>query len=95
MWRKVQTWIDCREGNSTIGQDQVQTFLDHAAHLHDERVMKGERGPELFPRPLFEESPMQQREKIYEYTLRRLKVNKTEISKFSGVENCPKWFHTG
>ena len=52
----------------------MQTFLDHAAHLHDERVMKGERGPELFPRPLFEESPMQQREKIYEYTLRRLKV---------------------
>ena len=52
----------------------MQTFLDHAAHIHDERVMKGERGPELFPRPLFEEPPMQQREKIYEYTLRRLKV---------------------
>ena len=67
-------YLYCREGNSTIGQEQVQTFLDHAAHLHDERVMKGERSPELFPRPLFEEPPMQQREKIYEYTLRRLKV---------------------
>ena len=78
----------------------MQTFLDHAAHLHDERVMKGERGPELFPRPLFEESPMQQREKIYEYTLRRLKVNKADISKFGGVENCLKsrqmvYFYTG
>ena len=68
----------------------MQTFLDHAAHLHDERVMKGERSPELFPKPVFEEPPMQQREKIYEYTLRRLKVKLNHCT--GATEKCGKLF---
>ena len=32
---------------------------------HDERVLKGERGPNLFPKPVYEEAPFQQRENIF------------------------------
>ena len=32
---------------------------------HDERVLKGERGPNLFPKPVHEEPPFQQRETIF------------------------------
>lgn len=56
----------------------MQTFLDHAAQLHDDRVMKGERDINLFPKPVFEEPPMQQREKIYAHTMKRLMQNDTD-----------------
>ena len=29
---------------------QVQQFLDHAAKTHDQKVMHGEKGPNLFPK---------------------------------------------
>jgi len=29
---------------------QAQKFLDHAAKTHDERVMRGEKNPHLFPK---------------------------------------------
>ena len=32
---------------------------------HDERVLKGERSPNLFPKPVYEEPPFQQRETIF------------------------------
>jgi len=64
-WFEEAWYLAGREGNETLRQDQVHTFLDHAAKQHDERVLKGERGPNLFPKPVHEEPPFQQRETIF------------------------------
>jgi len=54
------------EGNKTVRQDQVQQFLDHAAKEHDTRVLRGETSRHLFPKPVHEEPPLSQRQKVYE-----------------------------
>ena len=33
---------------------------------HDSRVLKGEKGPNLFPKPVYDEPPFEQRRKMYE-----------------------------
>ena len=66
------------EGNKTLSQDQVQQFLTHAAKTHDEKVMSGERGPNLFPKPVYEEPPVEQREKMYLIQREKLIENITD-----------------
>eukprot|EP00095_Tigriopus_kingsejongensis_P007522 snap_masked-scaffold103_size370364-processed-gene-2.2 protein:Tk07522 transcript:snap_masked-scaffold103_size370364-processed-gene-2.2-mRNA-1 annotation:"hypothetical protein DAPPUDRAFT_22132" len=73
-----EAWILAgQEGNATLSQDQVQTFIDHAAQSHDERVLKGERGPGLFPQPVYVEPPLVQRQKLQEDLHQRLIENVT------------------
>ena len=45
-----EAWVmaGSERNQSSLRQDQVQQFLDHAAKAHDVRVLNGERGPELF-----------------------------------------------
>ena len=54
------------EGNKTLKQEQVQQFLDHAAKIHDNKILNGEKNSrgELFPKPVYQEAPYDQREKI-------------------------------
>ena len=83
-----EAWILAgTEGNRTLNQDQVQTFLDHAAKTHDEKVMKGERGPNLFPKPVYEIPPLEQREMLYEQTRKRLIENVTRPHLVTGHQD--------
>ena len=37
-----EAWVMAgQEGNKTLKQEQVQSFLDHAAKVHDTKVLKG------------------------------------------------------
>jgi len=63
-WFEEAWMLAHEEKNSTVSQDQVQQFLDHAAKEHDERVLKGERSGNLFPKPVYEEPPVEQRNKL-------------------------------
>eukprot|EP00094_Tigriopus_californicus_P009767 TCALIF_09416-PA protein Name:"Similar to P4HA2 Prolyl 4-hydroxylase subunit alpha-2 (Gallus gallus)" AED:0.25 eAED:0.25 QI:0/0.66/0.5/1/1/1/10/0/816 len=73
-----EAWVLAgREGNQTVSQDQIQTFIDHAAKTHDERVLNGDKDPNLFPKPVYEEPPFQQREKIYQTIHDKLMKNLT------------------
>ena len=37
-----EAWVMAgQEGNRTLKQEQVQSFLDHAAKVHDTKVLKG------------------------------------------------------
>lgn len=57
-----EAWILAgEEENATVSQTQVQQFLDHAAKEHDERVMKGDQSGNLFPKPVYEQPPQEQR----------------------------------
>jgi len=67
------------ETNVTVSQDQVQQFLDHAAKEHDDRVMAGERNGNLFPRPVYEEPPQEQRSKLIASLPKRVANNYSEI----------------
>lgn len=55
----------------------MQQYLNHAAKTHDQRVMKGETGPNLFPKPVYEEPPMEQRSKLYDSQREKLMENIT------------------
>lgn len=71
-----EAWVLAgREGNQTVSQEQIQTFIDLAAKTHDERVLNGEKDPNLFPKPVYEEPPFQQREKIHQSTHEKLMKN--------------------
>merc|ERR1712223_311499 len=63
-----EAWIMAgMEGNKTLKQEQVQSFLDHAGKVHDTKVLKGNDGirmGNLFPKPMYEESPTEQRMKM-------------------------------
>ena len=69
------------ERNQSLRQDQVQQFLDHAAKMHDSKVLNGHRGPELFPKPVYEESPFDQRSKLIQETRQRFQKNITSLGK--------------
>ena len=62
------------ERNKSVSQDQVQQFLDHAAKEHDERVMAGESSGNLFPRPVYEEPPQEQRSKLVQSRVLRARA---------------------
>ncbi len=70
-----------QEGNRTLKQDQVQKFLDHAAKVHDTKVLNGEKSNELFPKPVYEESPYDQREKVILEARRKFQENITSLIK--------------
>ena len=39
-----EAWVMAgQEGNKTLKQEQVQSFLDHAAKIHDSKVLKGKK----------------------------------------------------
>ena len=65
------------EGNKTLKQEQVQQFLDHAAKIHDTKVLNGERSPDLFPKPVYEESPYDQRERLNNEIRKQFEANRT------------------
>ena len=58
-------------------------FLDHAAKEHDERVMAGEANGNLFPRPVYEEPPQEQRSKLVQSRVLRARArvatNRSEL----------------
>ena len=46
-----EAWVMAgQEGNRTLKQEQVQSFLDHAAKVHDTKVLKGKKciNPAMF-----------------------------------------------
>ena len=75
-----EAWVMAgSERNQSLRQDQVQQFLDHASKAHDVKVLNGERGPELFPKPVYEESPFDQRTKLVQETKQRFQKNITTL----------------
>ena len=76
------------EGNQ-IG---INKLIDTSFFQHDERVLKGERGPNLFPKPVYEEPPFTQREHIYKNQRIEFHRNLTELSQAikSGHRNQDK-----
>jgi len=78
-WFEEAWHLAGEENNSTVSQDQVRQFLDHAAKEHDERVLRGEKSGNLFPRPVYQEAPQGQRTKMI---TRQTKIarNDTDLS---------------
>ena len=90
-----EAWVMAgSERNQSLRQDQVQQFLDHASKAHDVKVLNGERGPELFPKPVYEESPFDQRTKLVQETKQRFQKNITTLGTafFSMVQSPLKNF---
>ena len=82
-----EAWVMAgNEGNKTLRQDQVQKFLDHAAKVHDSKVMKGEKSTDLFPKPVYEESPFDQREKIIKEAKDKFQENITSLVRFDSYD---------
>lgn len=82
-----EAWVMAgQEGNKTLKQEQVQSFLDHAAKVHDTKVLKGEKSPELFPKPVYEEAPFDQREKVILETRQKFQKNVTSMVKFEAYD---------
>jgi len=80
-----EAWVMAgQEGNRTLKQEQVQSFLDHAAKVHDTKVLKGEKSKQLFPKPVYEEAPFDQREKVIQGMRDEFHRNVTNMVK---VEN--------
>ena len=80
------------EGNRTLKQEQVQSFLDHAGKVHDTKVLKGERTEvgQLFPKPVYEEPPTEQRMKMINNQKQIIKKNLTSLVKYDeaiGMQN--------
>ena len=81
------------EGNRTLKQEQVQSFLDHAGKVHDTKVLKGNDGirmGNLFPKPVYEESPTEQRMKMINSQKQIIKKNLTSLVKYDeaiGMQN--------
>ena len=72
------------EGNKTLKQEQVQSFLDHAGKVHDTKVLKGDQTMmgNLFPKPVYEESPTEQRMKMINNQKQIIKKNLTSLVKY-------------
>jgi len=82
-----EAWVMAgQEGNGTVKQEQVQQFLDHAAKIHDAKVLKGERSAELFPRPVYEEAPFDQREKVIRETRQKFHQNITSLIRLDAYD---------
>jgi len=78
-----EAWVMAgQEGNKTLKQEQVQSFLDHAAKVHDTKVLKGEKSPQLFPKPVYEEAPFDQREKVIQENKEAFQKNVTSMIKY-------------
>ena len=80
------------EGNKTLKQEQVQSFLDHAGKVHDTKVLKREKTMEgqVFPKPVYEESPTEQRMKMINSQKQIIKKDLTSLVKYDetvGMQN--------
>ena len=80
------------EGNKTLKQEQVQQFLDHAAKVHDTKLLNGDKvqSGELFPKPVYEESPLDQRNRIINHQRRILQQNLTSLVKYDESIDIPR-----
>ena len=89
-----EAWVmaGSERNQSSLRQDQVQQFLDHAAKAHDVRVLNGERGPELFPKPVYDESPFDQRTKMVQETKERFRENITSLGKLFLARKFKEYF---
>jgi len=78
-WFEEAWMLAGEEHNNTVSQDQVQQFLDHAAKEHDERVMKGEQNGNLFPKPVYEEPPQEQRARMVQSRKKKVAKDISEL----------------
>ena len=79
-WFEEAWMLAGEEENSTVSQAQVKQFLDHAAKEHDERVLKGESSGNLFPRPVYEEPPQEQRSNMLRTRRKMVARNVSDLS---------------
>ena len=81
------------EGNKTLKQEQVQQFLDHAAKIHDNKILNGEKTQrgELFPKPVYQEAPYDQREKIINEQKKIIRKNLTSLVKYDEAIDIPRF----
>ena len=81
------------EGNKTLKQEQVQQFLDHAAKIHDNKILNGEKNSrgELFPKPVYQEAPYDQREKIINEQKKIIRKNLTSLVKYDEAIDIPRF----
>lgn len=89
-----EAWIMAgMEGNRTLKQEQVQSFLDHAGKVHDTKVLKGERTEvgQLFPKPVYEEPPTEQRMKMINSQKQIIKKNLTSLVKYDEAIDIPRF----
>jgi len=86
-WFEESYHLAGEEGNATVSQEQVRQFLDHAAKEHDERVMKGEQGGNLYPRPVYQEAPLEQRHKMVSSRSVKVARNSSDLNKFDQVDD--------
>jgi len=89
-----EAWVMAgMEGNKTLKQEQVQQFLDHAAKVHDTKLLNGDKvqSGELFPKPVYEESPLDQRNGIINHQRRILQQNLTSLVKYDESIDIPRY----
>ena len=82
-WFEEAWMLAGEEKNVSVSQTQVRQFLDHAAKEHDERLRSGDRLGDLFPRPVFEEPPQEQRSRMVRGRLNRVATNRSELGLLS------------
>ena len=75
-WFEEAWMLAGEEKNVSVSQTQVRQFLDHAAKEHDDRLSKGEGTGDLFPRPVYEEPPQEQRSRMIRGRLNRVATNR-------------------
>jgi len=87
-WFEEAWMLAGEEENSTVSQDQVKQFLDHAAKEHDERVLKGESSGNLFPRPVYEEPPQEQRSNMLRSRRKMVARNVSDLSRMDQTDDA-------
>jgi len=78
-WFEEAWMLAGEEENSTVSQTQVQSFLDQAAREHDDRVLKGDSSGDLFPRPVYEQSPQEQRSIMLQHRRNLVATNVSDL----------------
>ena len=87
-WFEEAWMLAGEEENSTVSQAQVKQFLDHAAKEHDERVLKGESSGNLFPRPVYEEPPQEQRSNMLRSRRKMVARNVSDLSRMDQTDDA-------
>ena len=87
-WFEEAWMLAGEEENATVSQAQVKQFLDHAAKEHDERVLKGESSGNLFPRPVYEEPPQEQRSNMLRSRRKMVARNVSDLSRMDQTDDA-------
>ena len=82
-WFEEAWMLAGEERNATVSQTQVKQFLDHAAKEHDDRLGRGQGTGDLFPRPVHEEPPQEQRSRMVQGRMNRVATNRSELGLLS------------